>query len=438
MEEKSFGWLLFELSIAKAPVRILEVGLCRGTKLLAWYYNDSMGVVCKKTVKPNFKSKMILSQILNERVPVLEKYSPDKVICYLYHLNGMRIVKVKEASELAENQLHGLQVRSIHQALVNSSDFYSIYKLNGLCENGEILNELFCQTYKKEAIEVKDSLIYERALNLTMVLSDFLYRRTGKYFKEIQMDLVADSAGLLYILKVHKIILSPEVPKIDYFSRRTGRLMTKVVEFSSDESIEEGANQINLYKNFLEGRKKDLGKVMRKQVPQNSGVFLDMIAKTFDRERKVMEHCEILKERRKELEGSGNVSPGVSNAMSQSSERLKTKQKRGFGNIGELLGYLENTRPKIWVRDREHCDGSPVMVSPLSDRIYRENTGIDKRQTSLKSSFYNSPSSNRGKFESDFASYLKEEQNRLKNKIITKQNIQKIRNIVGKNTKGEL
>ena len=126
MEDKSYGWLLSELCTSKSVLRFLETGICRGSKLLNWFYSNANGVVSQKSLKENSRTKLILNWFLNQRLPMLGEYNPDKVICYLYHRKGRRIVSAKDAVELAENQIHGLQVRSIHMALHNPIDHHKV------------------------------------------------------------------------------------------------------------------------------------------------------------------------------------------------------------------------------------------------------------------------------------------------------------------------
>lgn len=62
----------------------------------------------------------MLIHFMNTRAPLLYEYSPDKVIVYLYHKRGQRVLTAKDIVDLSKNQLHGLQVRSIHVALLET------------------------------------------------------------------------------------------------------------------------------------------------------------------------------------------------------------------------------------------------------------------------------------------------------------------------------
>ena len=130
MEDKSYWWLLSELCNSKASLKILETGICRGSKLLDWFYTNHIGIITKKPLKEKIKTKRILNYFLNQKLPILEEYDPGKVICYLYHRKGRRIITAKDTIELAENQLHGLQVRSIHMALPSSTNYKIVYRLH--------------------------------------------------------------------------------------------------------------------------------------------------------------------------------------------------------------------------------------------------------------------------------------------------------------------
>jgi hypothetical protein len=442
MEDKSFTWLLFELSRCRLPVRILEVGICRGTKLLSWFYNDSAFCVVRRQVKQNSKSKLVLSHFLNQRSPVLEEYNPDKVVAYLYHLKGIRMVKAKEAIELAENQLHGLQVRSIHQALITSEDFSMVFRLKAVFENGELVNEFtFGPACKEAKEEVKDSVLYERAINLTGFFSEYFYKHHGKQIKEMSLDLVPDLAGHLYILRLQKLILTEETClKSEPFARRGNRNITLKLEPKDEDEIEDGINEINLYKNFLETlKKKEQGRIIRKQQPQNSPLFLEMIAKTFDKSRKNLENEETIKSLKQELESkSGTCSPQLASFSSQRSFRMKVKTKKQFSSINELLVYLESSRPKIWLKDKDQHEGnfSPTIrvSSPLREMIFREishsevspNKKLSKQDSEL------SPKLNRSRFKTDFLKYVESERLKLKNKLTSSEKVRKIGRKLGK------
>ena len=96
MEDKSYNWFLLELWSKKIPLKILETGICRSNKLLDWFSTDSIGFLIRKPVKETTKTKTLLTHFLNQRVPILEEYNPEKVICYLYHNKGVKIVTAKD------------------------------------------------------------------------------------------------------------------------------------------------------------------------------------------------------------------------------------------------------------------------------------------------------------------------------------------------------
>ena len=115
METKSYNWLLYQFSQRKINLNILEVGISKRDKLIDWFRMDSNNNIVRNTITPpNNLTKYLLSYFLSKRSPILDEYNPDKYICYLYHKTGRKIITAKEASEMANNQLHGLQVESIH------------------------------------------------------------------------------------------------------------------------------------------------------------------------------------------------------------------------------------------------------------------------------------------------------------------------------------
>lgn len=48
---------------------------------------------------------------------MLDDYLPNKVIAYIYHNKGRKLLTARDAVNFSKNQMHGLQMRSIHLAL---------------------------------------------------------------------------------------------------------------------------------------------------------------------------------------------------------------------------------------------------------------------------------------------------------------------------------
>lgn len=418
MEDKSYSWLLSEFCTSKSMLKILETGICRGSKLLNWFYTDSLGIVAQKPLKENSRTKLLLNYFLNQRLPILEEYNPDKVICYLYHRKGRKVVSAKDAVELAENQLHGLQVRSIHMALNSCGNYHRIYRMHAWSEHGDLQISFSYGKFSKDASEfVKDPVITEKANSLVQYISNILSRTYFKSLKTIKIDLIPDLSGQLHVLKVKELTLSDVVigptGSIRSFAR-SGSM--KIIDSSSEEvSLEEinNSNHSPVRVTYdKDQKKKDSNSkiALNKPTPQNSDVFLEMIAKTFDRERKAQENLEMLKEKRTSLEAFNIRKVFQRNSLRSTRENLPKKNK--FNTISDLLYYLEKTRPRTWVKD---LNGNPLISVKFASALLGQRGGhllgtpaSHKKETSLSST-----SSHRNMYKQKLFTFLSAEEQRL-------------------------
>lgn len=430
MEDKSYTWLLTEMSNNKIPLKILETGICRGSKLLNWFYSDPMGIVCKKPIKGSPRTKHLLNYFLNQRVLILEKYNPEKIICYLYHRKGIKIVNAKEAIELAGNQLHGLQVRSIHLALPSSANYHNIYRISALNNNGELHNTLTYGKLSKDSNEeIKDPVISERAHSLIVYLSDLILKHYLKYIKSLKIDLIADINGQFHIIKVKELVLSDSSVGHESFKRRSGRAVTlKTQEDSSEELSEEPDAVYGQIKIIHEKdqRKKDIGYKypLKKSTSENSDVFLEMIAKTFDRERKTQEALEIIKCKREEIESADKVNKRKAFQMNSLKSTKESLPKKCFNSINDLLYYVEKTRPRVWLKDSQANEVQYNTIdlqlnSPATDKdMLQESSDSEQEIKDQKLSGTNSQGYFKKRYEQTFMNFLTDEENRIRNKIL--------------------
>jgi hypothetical protein len=423
MEEKSYNWLLLEFHKHKVPLRILETGICRGSKLLDWFITEASGVVTRKTVKENTRTKTLLNYFLNQRVPILEEYNPEKIICYLYHRKGVKIVTAKESIELAENQLHGLQVRSIHMALPSCSNPQKVYRVTAWKEDSELQTQLtYGRIVKETNEEVKDPVVYEKAMSLTVNISDFIYKNYQKYIKSIKIDLILDSLGQLYVIKIKELILTSEFVKSQNIYRGNHRHNSlKILEFSSEDiSLLDNTEDYNPIK-ILQEKKKEINfKIqLRKPTAQNSSEFLKMMAKTFDRQRKTQETLKILENKRIILEKNQNDNKRIS-LQSLNMLSYTLHKKNSITNINDLLSYVENTRPRIWVKDKgedEACLEIPLLTDRNPKKKYTKSFSTINQTNIPKVSYSSSAFSFKNERLNKIINFLSEEEKRLKDKM---------------------
>ncbi|OMJ77701.1 hypothetical protein SteCoe_22648 [Stentor coeruleus] len=419
------------MSNNKIPLKILETGICRGSKLLNWFYSDPMGIICKKPIKGSPRTKHLLNYFLNQRVLILEQYNPDKIICYLYHRKGIKIVNAKEAIELAGNQLHGLQVRSIHLALPSSANYHNIYRISALNNNGELHNTLTYGKLSKDSNEeIKDPVICERAHSLIVYLSDLILKHYLKHIKSLRIDLIADINGQFHIIKIEELTLSDSSAGQDSFKRRNGRTVTlKTQEDSSEELSEEPDTVYGQIKIVHEKdqRKRDANyKIsLKKNTSENSDVFLEMIAKTFDRERKTQEALEIIKYKREEIESADKVNKRKAFQMNSLKSSKESLPKKCFNSINDLLYYVEKTRPRVWLKDSQSNEIQSNTIdfqlnSPTTEKdILQESSELEQEPKDQKLSGTNSQGYFKRRYEQTFMNFLSDEENRIKNKILT-------------------
>ena len=366
MEEKPYKWFLQELCSHHMTFKILETGLCRGTKVIGWYSNTLSDILISKSTKIVNKTRYLINYFLNQRVPILEEYAPEKLICYLYHKNGKKIVTAKEAIELAENQLHGLQVTSIHMAVISTPDIFSLSANN---IGGELNTEIFASKFGKisEQQPVKDSAIIEKIINLLVSISDIISKLSRQEIQEIQMDLLFDTGGFLQIIKITKLMVRISTNRIAIIRKSSVKLIQ--ADDNSDESLEEEIVPMHIrgaISSMLEKEKKAVGlKVpISRPAVKNTQYFLQMVANTFDRERK-----------KYSMEGPADNyrssvplpdrerSPEVFlKTLTKKSYRDARTLKKSMNSLSDLLFYVEQTRPKIWVKDSNEVQ--PIVRTP--------------------------------------------------------------------------
>ena len=427
MEDKSYSWLLSELSTSKSVLKILETGICRGSKLLNWFSTDNAGIVINRPLKENSRTKFLLNYFLNQRVPILEEYNPDKVICYLYHRKGRKIVTAKDTVELAENQLHGLQVRSIHMALPSSTNYYIVYRVNAWSENNELQTDVTYGKFSKDAFEIiKDPVASDKAITIAAYIIDLLLKHYMKSTKSIKIDLIPDVSGQMHILKIKELLLIDANAVPSMFPKgfvRSGTL--RAYELSSEEiSIEDNDSDRPPIRMLLEKeqkKKETSNKIhLKKNTAENSVVFLEMLANTIDKERKLRENQEILTNKRKALNNRESLDQRkIFQLRSLKSNRDSFTKRAGINSINDLLFYVEKTRPRIWVKDTKE-DDTPATALQFPSSLKEHNQALNKKLEMIASHKKGSSinlSTTKNLYQKKFFEFLNEEEHRLKLKL---------------------
>jgi hypothetical protein len=354
MEEKPYKWFLQELNNIHASLKILETGLCRGSKVIGWYSNSISDSIISKSVKTVNKTKYLINYFLNQRVPILEEYAPEKLICYLYHKNGKKLVNAKEAIELAENQLHGLQVTSIHMAMISIPEVYSVSAVN---VGGELNTDVSLSKFGKTCSQpVRDSALIEKIINLLVTMSQYLNKITKQELKKLHIDFIFDTSGIIHIIKVTHLALKTFESNPVYLRKSSIKLVKH--ESSSEDSLDPEEvfknpmkKVINLMMEKEKDKKNHLKVSISKPMLLNDEYFLQMIANTFDRDRKKYDFNEVIG--RKSVYTSETKTSNLKNFQikTRKSFRESSLLKKSLKNINDLLFYVEKTRPRIWLKD---------------------------------------------------------------------------------------
>ncbi|CAG9324006.1 unnamed protein product [Blepharisma stoltei] len=403
MEVKSYKWFLTQLVNRKSHLKILEAGICRGDKLSDWFCTDLNGVVIKKPTRIINRTKYLLTHFLNTRVPILEQYTPDRVICYLYHTDGKRIVLAKEIVELADNQLHGLQVRSIHMALPTTKSTDKIYKIKAWNEQGELHTELLSGKFTKEFGEtVRDVIVSEKAMWLTMYITETVYHTCNQFIESLKYDMIVDQTSQLHLLNITELTFHKEIAPSannDFWLRKKTFLRSMPEEETSEDLTDEDEHEQEqspkkmpliayVLKDFTKKTRVDQNRFkisLEREQKQNSPTFLNMIANTIDKERQKAFNAErIAKSRIGAHKQQSFIKRRAFHLNSFKTSSRPSPEYQTISNFKDLLFYLEKTRPRNWIKDKP----KDLEFIPCLDK-----GGITTERHSTNASEFSSPSS---------------------------------------------
>lgn len=385
MEQKNFNWLLFQLAQRQISLNLLEVGFCRRDKLLDWYCVNSNGQVHRNKVSaPSNLVKFLLSYFLSKRSPVLEEYKPDKQICYLYHKAGRKIITAKEAAEMLNNQLHGLDIISLHMALPGFEDkcIYTAYCYN---RENELSIEINTKKFgKNNGTCIKDMIIADKIVNFIVGLCEIM-GRFSKTLASMNLDLIVGTNLQVYLIKVEDLcFLSDSLNGSKEFQKVTNFKLSE----DSSEDISDDELQHNLIIPEKDQRKKEGNHFkipLSKPVVNNSSVFLEMIAKTIQRTRKNQFYTEFIQ---KKVNSPENLifNKRTSYIFSSRDTNRDLNIESRLDTLSDLLSYLEKTRPKNWIRDSMQSYNKIATLKPPSQR----KNSIDRTEKKIKQDLSNS------------------------------------------------
>lgn len=356
MDERSYKWFLQELSTSNLSLKILEAGICRGTKVTSWFCNLKNDNIFARPTKEMQSTKSLINYFLNTRIPMIEEYSPQKLICFLYHKTGKKLVTAKEAIELAENQLHGLHVISAHLALTSQSQIYTVKASNS---KGEFSTEITVSKFgQPESQSVKDKAQIDEIVDYFVYVNELLMKLSNKEIHDVVLDLTKDCNGSITLIKITELRFKFNNVQNVFIRASSIRLITQ--ESSEEESLtdEEPPNLTRQTLTSYLFKDRSPVKALSRKTQDNSQEFLEMIAKTIDKDRK------------RNYEKGDNVqeSEFKHQAFARKSLRDSKSIRKSMSNLNDLLFYLEKTRPRVWLKDKNEVCYSTRNSSLVNKR----------------------------------------------------------------------
>ena len=372
MEAKSFNWLLFQLAQRQISINILEVAFCRREKVLDWYCMDSnLQVHRNKVVAPSNLVRFMMSYFLYKRNPVLDEYRPEKFICYMYRKGGRKIINAKNAAEMVSNQMHGVDVNSMHLALSGIDDSV-VYRVNCRNLNNGLHLEIESKRFEKETgTQIKDQSIAEKIAKFIVNLCEQM-ARFSKTLISMNLDILITTSHQIYLINIDDLTFYKET--FDG-SRDFQRVSNFKPSDCSSEEISDDDLQHNIIVLEKDLRKKEFNNIrvpLTKPIVNDSPVFLEMIAKTIQKKRKIQYFKEYFDRKKTQTEDDQYIKKTSFHLGSRDSFKELKLEKR-LESLNDLLKYLETTQPKNWVRDTPNFQKFSTLKPPP-----RRNLTMDK------------------------------------------------------------
>lgn len=357
-------------------VNVLEVAFCRREKVLDWYcLNSNLQVHRNKLASPSNLVRFMMSYFLSKRSPVLDEYRPEKFICYMYHKGGRKVVNAKEAAEMVSHQMHGMEVISMHMALPGVDDSI-VYRV--ICNNSsnELHLEIEVKKFEKEkGAQIKDQLTADRIVNFVVNLCEQM-GRFSKTLHSMNLDVLISPSHQVFLINIHNLTFHKET--FDG-SRDFQRVSSFKLSDCSSEEISDDEVQHNIIILEKESRKKELNKIrvpLSKPVVNNSPVFLEMIAKTIQKKRKIQYLNDYFSKKKFHTEDSQDLKKASYLFTSRDTFKELNLEKR-LDSLNDLLNYLEKTRPKNWIRDTTNIQKFSTLKPPSSRKMSIDKCSVN-------------------------------------------------------------
>ena len=263
----------------------------------------------------------------------------------------------------------------MHMALPGVEDSI-VYRV--ICNNSsnELHLEIEIKKFEKErGAQIKDQLTADRIVNFVVNLCEQM-GRFSKTLHSMNLDVLVSPSHLVYLINIHNLTFHKET--FDG-SRDFQRVSSFKLSDCSSEDISEDDVQHNIMIPEKESRKKDLHNIrvpLSKPIVNNSPVFLEMIAKTIQKKRKIQYLNDYFSKRKFQTEDSQDLKKASYLFTSRDSFKALNLEKR-LDSLNDLLNYLEKTRPKTWIRDSTSMQKFSTLKPPSSRKLSIDKSSMN-------------------------------------------------------------
>lgn len=205
---------------------------------------------------------------------------------------------------------------------------------------------------------VSDNIIGERSATITLIIAELLYKTRQEYIENLQYDLAMDNQGQLYFIKLTNLSVIQTLIKLD----RNNHIMALDPHFKKrDIKITQQEENNDEDKKLLNVPKQRLS--TKKETNKN---FIELVAKTFERDRHNKLRSQKLHEKKRSL------------LRHKSDQKLplivfddKINEENEYNSIKDLLSYIETTRISTNFKDGGSTPKSQTKMNSKSPIIFK-------------------------------------------------------------------
>lgn len=225
-----------------------------------------------------------------------------------------------------------------------------------------------------------------------MNITETVYHTKSQFIESLSFDMVVDQASQIHLLNIHELVFRKDKSNTmtsEFRFRRKSLIRVRPDEDQSSDSLsdegefDESPRKTPLFSFFNKDtlakkthRDQNRYKIsLERENKSSSPVFLNMIANTIDKQRRIQANAQLLKA--KGLKSQ----PSLNKRMLFKMTTFKTlrglnSDSRNIQSFRDLLYYVERTRPRNWIKDKPKDTNEPnfrnIFIS--TDRHQRHNT----------------------------------------------------------------